>query len=469
MRSPYRGSAIQRRRFLQTGAVTAGLLLHRPRLFASQSPNERPRLGLVGCGSRWGWLLANGRPYGVGPEFAKLGDYVAVCDVDSVRVDAAKKLVEQWNGHVPDGYADYRRVLERDDIDIVLVFTPDHWHVKVAVEAMLAGKDVYSEKPLTLTIGEGKLITNTVRKTNRILQVGTQQRSDRKFVTAVAMAHTGRLGTLKRLTCGIGGAPTSPEIPAVDPPATLDWNTWLGPTPEVPYRYLAGARNETGAWSNNHYEFRWWYQFSGGKLTDWGAHHVDIATWVMGKTDTGPILVEPLEVEHPVPFKDGYPTVPDRYNTATRFKIRVLYEDDTELFIESHQRNGVLIEGTNGRIFVNRGSLQGEPVDALADDPLPESAFRRAYKDRELLDENVTSASTAHVRSFFEAVRERKEPISDVFSHHRALTTCHLAGIAARLNRAIRWDPVAETIVGDDQAASFLDREKRKQFDIDMG
>lgn len=460
---------VSRRRFLQAASTaTAATVWAVGRHSAGfESPNDRPRIGVVGCGSRWGWLLANGRPYGVGPEFAKWGDYVAVCDVDQQRVDAARKLVQDWNGSTPDGLADYRAIIDRDDIEVVTIFTPDHWHVKVAIEAMLAGKDVYCEKPLTLTIDEGKQICDVARRTGRILQVGTQQRSDRRFITAAALAREGRLGRVQRVECGIGGGPTSPQLPSVVPPETLDWNTWLGPAPLVDYRYKAGAHNETKAWSNCHYEFRWWYEYSGGKLTDWGAHHVDIATWALGKTDTGPVLVEPLEVQHPVGFKDGYPERHDCYNTATRFEIRVVYADDVELLIRSHARNGVLLEGTGGRIFVNRGSLDGTPVESLQDDPLPEGALEKVFKGRRLPGEGVPD-SAAHVEHFFESVAQRKEPVSDVFTHHRALTTCHLAGIAARLNRKIRWNPETEAIIDDAEAQAMLAREKRKGFEIDM-
>ncbi len=186
---------------------------------------------------------------------------------------------------------------------------------------------------------------------------------------------------------------------------------------------------------------------------------VDIATWGMGKTDTGPISVDPVMVEHPVEFRDGYPTVDDRYNTATRFNIKAVYDDDVELTIRHDTGNGILFEGTEGRIFVNRGRLTGKPVEDLVSNPLPDGALEEVYKNRPLVD---------HVTNFFEAVAARKEPISDVFSHHRALSTCHLAGIAARLGRKIEWDPKAERIVDDDQAQSLVSREKRQGYEIEM-
>ena len=196
----------------------------------------------------------------------------------------------------------------------------------------------------------------------------------------------------------------------------------------------------------------------GGKLTDWGAHHVDIATWAAGKTDTGPVSIEPVMVKHPVPLRDGQPTVDDRYNTPSEFLIRATYGDGLELVIRHDTDNGILFEGSEGRIFVNRGKLKGRPVEDLATRPLEPEAVRAVWKGRDPID---------HVAEFFAAVTERREPIADVASHHRALTTCHLAGIAARLGRPIRWDPATEQIVGDDLAASFLARESRRGYAVE--
>ena len=193
-------------------------------------------------------------------------------------------------------------------------------------------------------------------------------------------------------------------------------------------------------------------------MTDWGAHHVDIATWAAGKTETGPISVEPVMVRHPVPLVDGQPTAEDRYNTPSEFLIRATYADGLELVIRHDTDNGILLEGTEGRIFVNRGKLKGRPVEDLETRPLDPGAIPAVWKGREPID---------HVADFFAAVTARREPIADVASHHRALTTCHLAGIAARLGRTIRWDPVREQIEGDDQAASFLTRAPRKGYETE--
>lgn len=454
---------ITRRHAMQSTLAWAGASLLASRsehAFGFTSANERPRMAAVGTGSRW-YQRATGldRDYGSAPDMRKLGDYVAVCDADSFRVNLAKRIAKDWSGAEPKVSADYRAILDDDSIDIVHISTPDHWHAKIAIEAMLAGKDVYCEKPMTLTIEEGKLMSKVCQETGRVCQIGTQQRSGRQFLTAIALIRDGRIGDVKKATCSIGGAPTSPEIPIADLPKTLDWNLWQGPAAEKAFRYLAGNNGETQSWSRAHYEFRWWYEYSGGKLTDWGAHHCDIATWGLGKTETGPVSVDPVMVKHPVEFKDGYPVDESKYNTATQFLISAKFEDGTEIELRHDQGNGILFEGTEGRIFVNRGRLTGKPVEDLKSNPLPDGALQEVYQAREL---------TNHFQNFITACQDRKDPISDVHSHHRALSTCHLAGIAARIGRKIAWDPVSEKIVGDELAQSLVGREPRKGFEIEM-
>jgi len=453
---------INRRGFLRTSAALFGAAVWTGtsgRAIGFESANARPRIAVIGCGSRWDKRVMAPGNYGIGKVFPRFGDIVTVCDVDANRVEISKGLVKEWLDVVPEGTGDYRKVIDDPNVDLVHITTPDHWHAKIAIEAMLAGKDVYCEKPMTLTIEEGQLIGEVCKRTGRVFQVGTQQRSGKQFIQAVAMIRDGRLGQLKRIQCGIGAAPVSPAIPVAQAPAGFDFDRWLGPAPLVEYRFKDGAPNLVKAWSQTHYEFRWWYEYSGGKLTDWGAHHVDIATWGMDKTETGPVSVEPIMVEHPVEFKDGQPVRSDMYNTATAFNIKATYADGIEMTIRHDTDNGILFEGTEGRIFVNRGRLSGRPVEDLAAKPLPDGALEKVYKGRSLTD---------HVTNFFEAVAARKEPISDVWSHHRALTTCHLAGIAARLGRKIQWDPAAEKVIGDPQAQAMVARKKREGYEIEM-
>lgn len=448
-----------RRQFLQgIAAAGAGTLLlpSANRAFGYQSPSERPVFATIGLRNQ-GWAITS-KSFGH-------ADFAALADIDAnVLADNVAK-VEKSQGKKPDAYKDYRKVLDRKDIDAVMIATPDHWHTKIAVEAMLAGKDVYCEKPLTLTIDEGKLIEKVVKQTGRVFQVGTMQRteSDQRFLQAIALIRAGRIGTVKKVTCGINRMESSPKIPTAPVPEGLDWDFWLGPAPSVPYRALPEIRQGYGGgvplYSNCHYSFRNWHEYSGGKLTDWGAHHVDIACWAIGATETGPSRVTPVEYKLPVEYKDGHPTVDDQYNAATEFTIRVDMPNNVELIITSEGDNGILFEGTEGRFFVNRGKITGAPVEALKDNPLPDGAIEQVYGGK---------VSANHTANFIEGMKARKQPISDVWSHNRMLEICHLSNIAMRLGRELKWDPVKREIVGDPQANAFLSRENRKGFEIKM-
>lgn len=448
-----------RRQFLQSiaAAGAAGILL-RPgnRAFGYLAANDRPVFATIGLRNQ-GWTITS--------KSFKFADFAALADVDANVLGANVEKVEQSQGKKPDAYNDYRKVLDRKDIDAVMIATPDHWHVKIAIEAMLAGKDVYCEKPLTLTINEGKLMEKMVKETGRVLQVGTMQRTecDERFLQAIALIRNGRIGTVKKVTCSINRMESSPVIPAAPVPEVLDWDVWLGPAPKVPYRALPELREGYGGgvplYSNCHYSFRNWHQYAGGKLTDWGAHHVDIACWALGATDTGPSKITPVEYTLPVEHKDGYPVVDDRYNAATQFTLSVAMPNDVELIITSEGDNGILFEGTQGRFFVNRGKIVGKPVEELQDNPLPEGAIEEVYGGK---------VSENHTANFIEGMKSRKQPISDVWSHNRMLEICHLSNIAMRLGRELQWDPVQREIIGDPQANAFLGRESRKGFEINM-
>ncbi len=455
-------SSMQSRRdFLkQTGATTAAAAFV-PYFFTTPSArgafataNERPVIGCIGTGSRWGQVVGGA---------LKFGDVAAVCDVDANHVGKARERMEkdQGTGKTVDVYEDYRKLLERTDIDIVTIVTPDHWHSRIAIEAMKAGKDLYCEKPLTLTIDEGKKIIQVLDRTKRVFQVGTQQRTEmnQRFLQAIALIRAGRIGEVKTVTCAIGGSPVSGPIPIAEVPRGLNWELWQGQAPAKEYR-LSGDGKKTRC----HYEFRWWYEYSGGKMTDWGAHHIDIAQWGIeqGGPGQGPVSVEPLMAEHPVPYKDGHPTLDDQYNAATRFHVQAVFPNGVVMNIRDRADdlgfdNGILFEGTEGKLFVNRGKITGRPVEELADNPLPEDAIEKLYGGK----------PTTHMENFMNCVKSRALPISDVYSHHRAMTTCHLANIAIRIDRKLQWDPQAEQIVGDEQANQWLSREQRKGYEVE--
>ena len=448
-----------RRQFLQRLAVAGIASVVLPsanRALGYASANERPVFATIGLRNQ-GWAITS--------KTFRFADFAALADVDANVLGTNVERTEQKQGKKPDAYKDYRKILDRKDIDAVMIATPDHWHTKIAVEAMYAGKDVYCEKPLTLTVAEGKLIEKVVKETGRVFQVGTMQRTEsgQRFLQAIALVKNGRIGTVRKVTCGINGMSASPVIPVTPVPEELDWDVWLGPAPKVPYRALPEMRKGYGGgvplYSNCHYAFRNWHEYSGGKLTDWGAHHVDIACWALGASDTGPSKVTPLEHTLPVKYKDGNPVVDDQYNAATRFRIQADMPDNVEMIITSEGDNGILFEGTQGRFFVNRGKIVGKPVEDLKDNPLPEGAVEAVYGGK---------VSENHSANFIEAMKSRKQPISDVWTHNRMLEICHLSNIAMRLDRELKWDPTKREIVGDVQANSFLARENRRGYEIDM-
>lgn len=393
---------------------------------AADSKNDRPVVGCIGTGDRW--------KGGIVDPLREHGDIVAVCDVDRKHAEEGRERA----GGKADIYEDYRKILDRKDIDVVSIVTPDHWHSKIAIEAMKAGKDVFCEKPLTLTIDEGKLICKVLKDTGRVFQVGTQQRTemDQRFLTAVAMIRDGRIGNVKKVTCAIGEAPSEGPFEPMPVPPELNWELWLGQAPLVDY-----TKNRC------HYEFRWWYEYSGGKMTDWGAHHVDIASWGIGADDTGPISVEGTA---------KHPNIPNGYNVATEFLVNCKYKNGVDLVIRHDTENGVTFEGDKGTIFVSRSKLRGKPVDEMKGNPLPEDAITKLYG----------GVPTTHMANFFDCVKSRKQPISDVYSHHRAMTTCHLANIAIRLGRKIHWNPETEQIENDSEAQAMQSRVARLGYEV---
>jgi predicted dehydrogenase len=317
---------------------------------------------------------------------------------------------------------------------------------------MRAGKDVYCEKPLTLTIDEGRILGRVARESGRVLQVGTQQRSDEQWQKVIALVHSGRMGRIRQVTCVIKTNTQGGPFPVTDPPADLDWDMWLGPAPRVPYIK-----------QRCHYDFRWWYEYSGGRMTDWGAHYVDIAQWAAAPDLPGPTTIEPLEDVHPVKLRRGVPECADCYNTPKRFNVKCTFANGVELFITDvvpgaeQIDNGILFVGEKQTLFVNRKEFRGDAADALAADPLPAGALAAVRNGRAVM---------SHMANFVACCRDRGTPASDVWSHHRHLTTCHLANIALRLNRTIQWDATSQRIIGDREADAFQSRPQRKGYEL---
>jgi predicted dehydrogenase len=381
-------------------------------------PSERIRVGHIGV-----------RNQGTGNLKALMKHTVAVCDVDRDVLAKARELAEKGTGRSILAFGDYRRLLDSDAVDAVVVTTPDHWHARITVDACMAGKDVYCEKPLSLTVAEGRAMANAARKYGRIVQTGSQQRSDDKFRLACELVRNGKLGTLKSVLVGLPGVNYNAEpLPDGPPPQELDYDFWLGPAPKRPYN------------SNHvHYNFRFFWDYSGGQLTNWGAHHLDITQWALGRDDSGPIAIEGEAAYDPK----------KRFEVFATSTIRYTYPGGVIVTCEqgTRARGGVTFVGSEGTLHVTRGKIEADPADIL------KASF--SGSDTRL------PVSKNHHQNWLECIASRKPPICEAEIGHRSATVCHLGNIAARLGRQINWDPSAERIVGDDQAAEMLRRPYR--------
>jgi predicted dehydrogenase len=389
-------------------------------------PNDQIVMAAIGVGGQGTGIMkaAKGKP-GV--------KFIAVCDVDANNAKKAAKAV----GKGCREYKDFRELLSREDLDAVTVGTVDHWHALTSIAAMKAGCDVYCEKPLSLTIEEGKAMLTAARKYDRVFQTGSQQRSDNRYRLACELVRNGRIGKVHTVEARIGDNPIGGPFKTSPVPEGLDWDFWQGPTPDVPY-----------VTERCHYEFRWWYEYSGGKLTDWGAHHNDIAQWGLGKDGSGPISVTATGVE---PSKK-----PNSYNCHPHFAVTYTYADGTHLITSSDGENGNRFIGDKGWIFVNRERIEASDPK-LIKEPLPKDATR-------------LYVSNDHMSNFIEGVRTRKRPICDVEIGYRSVTVCHLGAIALRLGIPLNWDPEAEKFVGPraDKGNAMISREMRSPWRLEV-
>lgn len=437
-----------RRSFLKT-ALAAGVapMFAPARFFGQDAPSNIVRFGCIGVGRQgqadMKQLMNQGSDIGV--------RVVAVCDLDSKRAADAKALVEKFNAEkfgadspkTCDVHRDFRELLGRKDIDGALIVTPDHWHAIPAIAAAEAGKDVYLEKPLTYSHAEGVKLVDAVRRNKRILQVGSQQRSDAHFRMGCEFALNGRLGKVHTIRAVMPADKGTGEPTPMPVPANLDYEFWLGPTPEAPY-------TEHRVHPQKDYSRPGWLQIEAycrGMITGWGAHMNDIAQWGNGTELTGPIEI------------GGNGEFPKRgiFDVHTNFHVEAVYGNGVRLIMEttgmseeSGKAAGVWFEGDRGRIFVTRGKIQAEPQDLLRD----------KIKDGEIR----LYESKNHMLNFLECVRSRKDPVAPVEAGHRSNTVCILAHIAMKLGRKLKWDPSAERFVGDDDANRMLDYPHRKPW-----
>jgi predicted dehydrogenase len=444
--NPHKPFQISRRSFIRrcsTAAAASGLPLwfvERQLALAEEpvprlSANDRPAIALIGCG---------GMGIGDAKSSMQFGDLVAVCDVDEQHLDRGVSTFTQ-NGKVPERFSDFRKLMERKDIDVIINATPDHWHSLINIAAARAKKDIYSEKPLTLTIDEGKHVVKAVRENKVILQTGTQQRSNQRFRMACELVRNNRIGKLKEVTvwlpAGLRGGPFTPQ--AV--PAALNWDFWQGQAPMAEYMP-----------ERCHVKFRNWYDYSGGTMTDWGAHHMDIGYWAIGLP--APTSVESKVLAAPVP--NGFTAISEyevkfTYPNGVVFNVRTTSDDSPfgETINENGQRNGIRFEGSDGWIWVNRDEIKANDR-AILTEPLPESAEHLYF-------------SNDHRGNFFECVHSRKDPICSVEVGHRSASVCHLGAISLRTGRKLQWDPENEIFTGAhaNEANGYLAREMRKPYD----
>jgi predicted dehydrogenase len=419
-----------------SGAASAGVLrIDSATQAAPRPPGDRVRLGLIGLGVRGRdhhlRLLSSNPAVEIG----------ALCDVDRRHADFAAQILMRSSGKRAAVYSDFRDLLEQKDLDAVVISAPDHWHSIIAIQSMEAGKDVYCEKPLTLFIAEGRRMVDVARQYGAVVQVGSQQRSDWRFRLAVDLVRNGRIGRLRRITTHLGnpgttsGAFINPGVwePAQTPPEGLDFDMWLGPAPFHDY-----SPNRC------HFEFRYNTDHSGGRITDWGAHHNDIAQWALGMDRSGPVSIEAAGS-----FNKAGP-----YDFANYFRISYHYEIGVELVCENEGGNGVRFEGSDGWIFATRMRLEASRPEILAEPGAVTGA--RAFDERNKAEE--IPGTDAHHNNWLECIRSRKPCAADIETGHRSATVCHLGNIALRLGRAVKWDPAREEFPGDPAANLLRDK-----------
>jgi predicted dehydrogenase len=374
-------------------------------------------------------------------------EYIALCDVDARHreqgVAEIKKAAMEFKKPAPElkTYEDFREILDNKNIDAVTIAVPDHWHTIIAIDALRKGKDVYLEKPLTLTIAEGQALVKVAKQTGRIFQTGSQQRSDKRFHLASELVRNGRIGKIKTVETRIGGIDKNKVGPFKKEPAPegLNWDFWQGQTGPVDYIP-----------QRCHYEFRWWYEYSGGKMTDWGAHHNDIAQWGLGMDESGPVAVEATG------FADKRA---DCYNVHCDFTVNYTYANGTKLVCTSGGENGIKFIGEDDKwIFVSRNKINASDGDEksskLLNEPLPKEGMQLYL-------------SANHMQNFLDGVRTRKACICPAEVGFHSVVVCHIGVIALRTGKKLKWDPKAMKF-DDDEANKWLSREMRKPWKLDV-
>jgi predicted dehydrogenase len=437
-------TSLSRRRFIRNSLVTgvaAPFILPSGIWSAETKPNSRINLGCIGMGTQGRGLMAG---------FLRAADtrVIAVCDVDTTRREHARKMVDEdytkqgkaEGGKECVGYNDFRELLARKDIDAVVIATPDHWHALIAIASAKAGKDIYCEKPLCQSIREARAMVNAVRKSNRIFQVGSMQRSSKEFRVACELVRNGVIGKIKNIEVGVGGPGVPCDLPAEADEPGLDWNMWLGPAPTRPYHSELSPRGVHKHFPN----WRKYREYGGGMVTDWGAHHFDIAQWGMGKDDSGPVEI-----------------IPPEKRDATH-GARFLYDNGVEVIHKS--AGGVWFYGSDGKVFVDRGKFElwmGEEQKAKAASQAEEMASQYLSSNAVRLYK-----SSDHKSDWLNSVRTRKAPICDVEVGARTVSVCHLVNLAYYHGQRMKWDPKKEQFIEGTGDPKWLDVPHRSPWEI---
>jgi predicted dehydrogenase len=448
---------MERRKFIKNMAATTMSAIVMPTIVPSSvlgknAPSNKIQIGQIGCGR-----IARDHDMAETIRYDQ-AQFVAVCDVDSKRLANGKKYVDDIYAKKTGKsayssvkmYDDYRELLTNKDIDAVIISTPDHWHAQPAIEAALAKKDIYLQKPTSLTVTEGRLLSDVVRRQGVILQVGTQQRSSPQFRIAAELVRNGRIGKLHTVKIGLPGDPPGGSLKEMPVPKNLNYDMWLGSTPEVYY-------TEDRVHPQNGYGRPGWLrceQFGAGMITGWGQHHIDSAAWGMDTEYTGPISVQAV-AEFP---KEGL------WDVHGDFMVKAEYENGITMYISQGYPNGIRYEGSDGWIFVSRGDYV-----ASSSDPVAQSKSAKA------LDANDPKILTSEIKgneihlyqsdnqhgNWLDCIKSRKEPISPVEIGHRACTVCLISHIAMKIQGKLEWDPKLEKFTNNEQANSLLRRPQR--------
>ncbi len=385
---------------------------------------------------------------------------IAVSDVDSNRLEDGKNFVEDYynkrngsnNALKVKMYPDYKEMLLNKEIDAVIISTPDHWHAQPGIEATLAGKDIYLQKPNSLTVTEGRLLSDIVRRHGIIMQIGTQQRSQPQFRVAAELVRNGRIGKLHTVTIGLPGDPSGPNFPEMPVPRNLNFDLWKGVTPEVPY-------TENGVHPQKGYGRPGWLRiehYGAGMITGWGQHHFDSAAWGMDTEYTGPVSIEAV-AEFPI---SGL------WDVHGDFMVKHEYENGIRVFTSGGFPNGIQYIGTEGSIFVTRGAYR-----ATASDPIPEGATEAINASDPKILESIIGEDEIHLYksedqygNWLDCIRSRKEPVSPVEKGHRACTVCLISHIAMKIPGVLKWDPIHERFIDNELANSMLSRPQRYPY-----